>query len=613
MGIRSTDGVVGLRQLTPLRFYGFTSFNGTVSPFFFQNCIACPHGRAIFGLADPIGPSDQVVVNPALDRDSAMLDATGRKLLKLLQPGHSAEMRAAAARAIGEIRLRDKETARLLIALLDDPDADPRRQAITALGKLRIEQALKRLLDRVGHGGPDSDLAAQAVAQLGAKGVNGLRSLMGQVAPGLRRRIAAALTASGALTDSPTAVVSLLDGDPGVVDAAARTLSAEIPTLSVGHRQALADHLLDLLKSKRKSPALSIVTQAAVVRLLGALQDPRAVAIFWEHLRAPYPPELRAAALQALGAKVDASKKAHLQSLFDCAADPDFRVAAPAMLILRTLPVTAASLPAWLMLLDAPDVGVRRLGMEKVGDHDRPEIAAALLQQLTHRDRGVRDEALARLGRLDHGRRALANALLEAENPDHAWLLARAQEPFVRDYEPALRKRLLDRACAYLEEGDRRSDALLFVLRAADATGLRDALEERALALRRKKKYEAAMLFLRLLARDPGCGAPIRMELAACGLKTSAHDLNAEARAADPCLQSFANLVHSFPDELVSFLRKSKWLEPKDLFYLGFHFAEKEKQEKQFGGQVLKLVIDRAKAAKVGRDARSKLRNEGLD
>jgi HEAT repeat protein len=542
-----------------------------------------------------------------------MLDSTGKKLLKLLQPGHSADVRAAAALVIAEIGLRGEETAHLLIALLDDPAEGPRRQAISALGKLRVDGALPHLVERVTHGGPESDIAAQAAAQLGAKGIRALFDLMSQVAPGLRPRIAAALAASGTMTDSPSAVVSLLDGDPSVVDAATRTLSTEIPTLSAGHRKALADHLLDLIKPARKRPALSVASQTAIVRLLGVLQDARAAPLLWDRVQPPHPPELRAAALQALGANVDAKKKDHFKRLLGCAADPDFRVAAPAILILKNLPVTSSTLPGWLTLLEAPDVAVLRLGMEKVGDHDGPEIAAALVKQLTHRDRGVRDEAIARLGRIDHGRRALVEALLDAESPDHAWLLARAQEPFLRDYEPALRKRLLVRACAYLEQGDRRADALLSVLRAGDAPSLRDALEERALALRKKKKYEAAMLLLRLLGRDPACGAAIRMELAACGLKLSAHDLSADARAADPCLSAFANLVHSVPDELAAFLRKAKWLESADLFYLGFHFAEKEKQEKQFGGQMLRLVIERAKKSKIGKDAKSKLRNEGLD
>jgi hypothetical protein len=143
---------------------------------------------------------------------------------------------------------------------------------------------------------------------------------------------------------------------------------------------------------------------------------------------------------------------------------------------------------------------------------------------------------------------------------------------------------------------------------------MRGALEERALALRKKKKYDPALVFLRLLGRDPACGAPLRMELAACGLKVSSHDLNAEARAADPCLHQFAHLVRGdHADETATFLQKAKWLTPEELFYLGFHFAEKEQQEKQFGGEVLKLVIERAKKAKIAKDAKSKLRNEGFD
>jgi HEAT repeat protein len=282
--------------------------------------------------------------------------------------------------------------------------------------------------------------------------------------------------------------------------------------------------------------------------------------------------------------------------------------------MLKSVPGTKALLLAWLTLLDAPDVAVRRLGIEKVAAFDQPDVAAALLKQLDHADRGLRDNAIARLGRLDSGRKAMVQALLEADSADRAWILARAQEPFVATYDAAVRKRLLDRAFTYLEQNDRRADALLSVLRAANFNTLRDALEARALALRKKKKYEPALLFLRLLARDPACGATIRTEQAACALKLSAHDLSTEARAADPSLNQFAALVHGGNlKELTAYLRKAKWLETTELFYLGFHFAEKERQEKEFGGEVLRLVMERAKKTKLGKDAKSKLRNEGMD
>jgi hypothetical protein len=541
-----------------------------------------------------------------------MLDATGKKLIKLLHPSHAAPLRAAAAVVIGEIGQRDRETTQQLLAMVSEEEA-PRTEAMTALGKLRVDSALSALLDRVRLGGPESDAAAQAAAQLGTKGAKALRNLMAEVAPGLRRRIAAALAASGTMTDSPSAVVSLLDSDPGVVDAAASTLSAEIPSLSEKHRKALADHLLDLLRSSKKT-GLPAVSEAAIIRLLGALQDGRAEPILWERTQPAHAVELRAAALSALGAKASAPTKEQFKRLMVCAAEADFRVGAPALLMLKGVPGTKALLPAWLTLLDAPDVAVRRLGIEKVAAFDQPEVATALLKQLDHADRGLRENAIARLGRLESGRKAMAQALLEADSADRAWILARAQEPFVAMYDAAIRKRLLDRAFTYLEQNDRRADAVLSVLRAANFNTLRDALETRALALRKKKKYEAALPFLRLLARDPACGLPIRMEQAVCALKLSAHDLSTEARAADPSLNQFAALVHGGNiKDLTVFLRNAKWLEPTELFYLGFHFAEKEQQEKEFGGEVLRIVIERAKKTKIGKDAKSKLRNEGMD
>src|SRR5207302_1484874 len=108
----------------------------------------------------------------------------------------------------------------------------------------------------------------------------------------------------------------------------------------------------------------------------------------------------------------------------------------------------------------------------------------------------------------------------------------------------ALRAKLFTRACRDLEEADRRADALLFLLREVNPRELRDQLEERAVALRKKKRYATALIYLRLLARDPACGESIRQELAACGLKLSTKDVAAEARASDTCLQQFAILVH---------------------------------------------------------------------
>jgi HEAT repeat protein len=542
-----------------------------------------------------------------------MLDPTAKKVLKLLHASQPVETRCAAATVLGELGTRDAEIAAALADAVDDPAPELRRQAMQAVGKLRVESALPRLLPRISAGGPESETAAQAAARLGAKGMKAVRDIMAQAAPGLRRRLAGALAASGSAGAETAALDALLDKDPGVVDAATRSLLAEVPTLSGGSRKALTDRVLELLNPPKGEP-LAPASETALVRVLAGLGGPRGEEAFWERIDAPHPADLRAAALQALGRLPPPENKDKLKRLFACLAAPDFRVAAPALMILRAVPVGDRSVKEWLPLFDAPDAAVRRFAIEKIADRDSPEIAAALLKQLRHADRGLRDTALAALTQRKHGRAALAQALLGAETPDEAWSLARAQAPHAAEYPPALRAKILQQAQAWLEEGDRRADALLFLPREVDAGALRDQLEERALALRKKKNYAAALAYLRYLGRDPACAESLRFEAAACGLRLSERDLAAESRAADPCLQQFARLIHGHETDPAERLRQAKWLEPEDLFYLGFHFAEQtDRREHAFGGEALKLLIQRSPRSKLAKDARSKLRSLGLD
>ena len=103
-----------------------------------------------------------------------------------------------------------------------------------------------------------------------------------------------------------------------------------------------------------------------------------------------------------------------LQKLLACAADRDFQVVAPALMLLQKVPATRKNVKHWLGLFEAPDVAAHLLAVEKVRDVDTAEVAKALLRQLHHPDRGLRDKALAALLQLKAGREALFDALLEA-------------------------------------------------------------------------------------------------------------------------------------------------------------------------------------------------------
>src|SRR5688572_30674553 len=120
------------------------------------------------------------------------------------------------------------------------------------------------------------------------------------------------------------------------------------------------------------------------------------------------------------------------------------------------------------------------------------------------------------------------------------------------------------------------------------------------------------MVYLRTVARDPSIGFPVRLELAFCGLKTSAEALDEAGRAADPCLRNFASLLEQDADLLTKEVAKAKWLDPEDLFYVGFHFAEQAGRARQFGADVLGLVLKRAPRGELAKSARNKLKLAGV-
>lgn len=541
-----------------------------------------------------------------------MADSTTKKLLQLLSPEQPAEMRAASALVLGTLGEVDGAVSKALVVAVEDVESAVRIQVMTAIGKLKVESALPRLLEKVQEGGPEAEVAAQAAGRLGAKGTRGLRELMHHTAPGLRRRIASALAAGGTASAESAALDTILDSDPGVVDAAARSLTDKIPTLGKDHRRALVDHLLDMLKIG-KGERLPLISEAALLRVLAALRDPRGESAFWTRVDPPHPAELRAVALQALGTLPPPTSPDKRKRLLACAAAADFRVAAPALMILKSITVNDHALKEWAPLFAAPDPATRRFVMDKLGERDKPEVADGLIQQLQHSDRSLRDEAMTRLAKLEHGRQALARALLTAASADETWALARAQMPFVRDYSVTVRGKIFAQLCSYLEAIDRRAEALQALLREADARSLRDQLADRALTLRKKKDYARALIYLRLLTRDPACGEDIRFEHAGCALKQSSHDVAPDARAADPALHSFAGLLHRHETEPLQMVEKAKWFEPEDLFYLGFHFAEGHGPEREFGAGVLRLLIKRSAKSKLAKDARSKLRSQGLN
>ena len=553
-----------------------------------------------------------------------MADNTLKGLISLISTHANAEVRSAAVRVAGALKVSKEPALNQAACWKLSIRKTPACQglAVEALGECRAEEALPRLAQLVEAGGAEVEVAVWAIGQLGARGTKALgRVMRSALAAALRRRIAAALALAGTDSAVLATATSLLDEDPGVVEASAKSLAAEVPSLSTAQKRALTTHLLDMLtpgsdgrKTTDKTARISLPapSEAAMMRVLAALHAPEAEEVYWSRLDGHYPVALRSAALQALAALPAPATSAKLQKLLTCAAATDFQVVAPALMLLKKVPANRKNVKHWLALLDAPDVAAHLVAVEKLREVDSAEVAKALLKQLQHPDKALRDNALAALSDLKTGREAMFDALLEAETPDQAWTLARAQVQAAGDWSGAQRKLVFGQACKAQEKDDRRADALWFILRETDGPGLREQLEERALAMRKKKSFAASLGYWRLLTRDPAVGPDLRFQLAATSLKLSSHDTSSAAREADQALHQFSRLLQDAAFDLFEQVRKAKWLEQEDLFYLGFHFAEQSRVAREFGSQVLKLVIERSPKSALAKNAKQKIKREGL-
>ena len=81
----------------------------------------------------------------------------------------------------------------------------------------------------------------------------------------------------------------------------------------------------------------------------------------------------------------------------------------------------------------------------------------------------------------------------------------------------------------------------------------------------------------------------------------------------DSPLDLFKQLAREATFPFVQRIRKERnHLDSEDLYWVGFHLAEGAGEEKSLGAELLRMVAEKEGKSKLGRNARNKLRLEGL-
>jgi hypothetical protein len=244
---------------------------------------------------------------------------------------------------------------------------------------------------------------------------------------------------------------------------------------------------------------------------------------------------------------------------------------------------------------------VRRFAARRLGTKEMGGVRAArrLIQILSDADPSLRDAASESLGRLPDATGLLLEELQGCDDVHRGWALAYILKHHVSRLRKTQARAVFDRAVRTLLADDRIWEPLLYVVRHHDPKLMYSWLMDESLKLRKARKYSDAENLLKPLSRGDHFDSEARFALALSGIKATRTKQGA-APGGNHSFELFRQLVRDPAFPLVDRLKKER------------AHLERTPDEKEVGGELLKIVAARAGTSKLGKSARSKLRSEGL-
>ncbi len=538
-----------------------------------------------------------------------------KKICALLRPGHPGDLQCAAALVLGALAPKDGSVVKALTAALGSDNKVFRSYVLDALRAIRSRDCLGAIVPLLSEGEETRTKAMEVVAAIGPAALPVLKRTWEKSAPPMRVNINSILVRMRKPEPFRVLLDSLLKSDSSLVRETAAAVRRDAPAMSADERKALSRVCLKFLGSSAVKKSKLVRPNA--IRILAALSDPGSLKALVTGTTPENPPEVRRESLAGLSAFPSALSRSGdaVRKLLSYLGENDFpNVVSQALAALANVTLSSRDEQSLVAFLKSRHPAVREFAARRLKEVDSAHAADALIPLLSGSDPALKDHAAASLARIPSARPALLREFLDSDDPERAQLLAQILKP----HGPTLRKdalkKILERALALLERGDKRDQPYFYLLRHADPRFVYHALLQEGAKAKKVKKYARAEAVLRPLEQNPLFDNDARFELALVSLKNSSHDLGKEARAKDHALGVFRVLIADRDFPLFSRLKKEgALLDADDWFFLGFHFAEGSGMERLFAKDALNFLLKKFPKAKSASGARNKLKVEALD
>lgn len=517
------------------------------------------------------------------------------------------ETRCAALLVLTRLGVDDDAAVAAARAALAAANVVVRDFALSYLEKTRPKAALDDLLPLLDS--EDEGTRSRAVEILASYGAAGLSAVRKRVAEAPRRRLNAIIELCGRLrtaTAQDLLFQMMAGGDFDTNRLAGDQLEAAIRAMSDAEKKAFYTRV-EAFAAQVDGERVPLVS---ALKLYGALGEPRCRKKLFAMLSRQRPHPVRTHALAALlqclrGAELPAAEIEALLALLD--EDDEAGLLRPAVALLEGQRFERRHLDRLQKLAESPQGVVKRFAVHTLGSFDSGAVVKTLIGYLGDASYARRSEAMATLKKTPAARAALMKELLACDDERQAWTLAEAVLAHDRSWRKDVRDELWKRFAAALDERDDRLYSPYFqVLREVDGAEVlarvRDAGEQRF----KKKKYPLAVRWLALLRDTPAFDDEAKLSLAVCELKSHKHALASAVRRHDAALELLRELAATAMP-LAERLRKERSLEPEDLFYVGFNFAEGSIDQRALARDLMQHLVAKFGRTKVGKAAKNKL------
>ena len=527
-----------------------------------------------------------------------------KKICQLAKSGER-EIQFSALRVLAHLNVRDREAIRLLGEMLQKvSDSGLRDLILDISAKTGLLAYLPYLIACLSDVSFNREKVIHAITSLGANTIPALEKRYPKASDYEKQSILMVFARIPTRKSINLLVNTLLDNQQVErLKLVCGLLKEPIEHLQRSDRAWLKRLLLHQMKRPQVKKNNTLLVSHLI--LLGYLRDPSTKTLLLKLLNESADFFVKKYALIAL-AQLQLAGKGHedvFKGLIPTLSHPDYpNIVKNAISVLERFEISKKMQAEISKLLENPHSSVRSFALSKLGTFESGENVATLIGYLDSGDHRIKDAAQNSLEKMPKAAKVLLGEFEKSNNPDKMNQIISILKHHKNYFTTTVARRLFVKMEKLLKDSHQIYRLYLILVRSINPDFLYKEVLGRCARLKKKNKWAQVIQYLGFLEGSFLFNDQARFELAVARIKDSKKDYFGNYRDQNQGLLLLQALVKTNGPKLYKQVLKEKALDTEDRYYVGFHFAEKLFELKEFGTKILKtLARGRSRIARLAK------------